>query len=1372
MSSSKLNVNLFKNIKEDQFGEINTLLANLSVGDTSHDFGEDKKTASGIPSCDKTVESLKDIYNEGMPNVFTSIQSESDLLSSVVGENSFKIPKYSPLDIVKTVSKGQTLNHSLTTVNLNNYDVRYINVKPNNLVQSSEFFAGLGFFDGSIVPSKNIGLVIDCVSIKLLEIIKNGNLLGDQFKLFLVKAPEIENDPGGKTKVNDRIFNEDSSGAYLKAATPFNVTKNANYFYGYKSNTDSAYDQFFTKYSFQLSELQYETNFIFSSLSTTLTVKHPTFKIPSIVRNDSGSKNEIGFLSQIIRSILPRIKPNKYSPEDGFLFNASIQQKRSGDWLQALLVSSMLNGSRKFCEHKPSDTLGIIKKKDLAAEQGNEINFDEIYLCTHDRILLAFALILGINVIFTHHFKPLKDEPSVHSAFVYRIENPQAELARKNQMVANFLENIMSKDQNNIFIKTSYISKINSATISLQEFQNRRNAIIGAEEENLLLEITNARRKMITNPQLSTEVVDTHTRNIFTRAFRYNTINGGIPDLQLIINQLQNLTIALKEIESKLAGLKVNENDGSVLLNGSLIYKYEDIMRIKIDYENTLGSAEKNLDKISSGAIENMLSGIINSLKKNPSYQLAGSWTYRNEPKNNLWGQIKNVFKGKDYINDKQVFLHDLQMISPEVKNSIVDLYTDLYTRVEQGKNIGSLDNKNRFTELAPRMLPKFQSTVLSFCVEVFVTLIGGVDNTLPVIEIIKTYINNKNTILIDECIASGDADILDYNRFLSLEAENVELTNVEYITQQDSMIELLDENINFDNVKESNLVVTILDETIVENIVEEILPELRTVSEGDNLTKPLVNEAGIDLPGERDYNQPEDEQAIQSGGNQRGGAPALKFNVDYQNTKATATLLEVKLFAYDKPNFKYESVEMEVEEKEPMQVEEEAMQVEEQPIEEVKEEEPIQEEKDPMQIQEEKEIEVEEAPSRKRKAEEQLTKDTIVGGANESELSKLFDEIETSLVSLIPNKNQTQSDKQQNIFVNDSCSFHPLLPLYLIIGSYYKEIQTTPIDQTWDYDIYIKFYMTLRKMIQQLVMLYENDSNIHKYQAILVSYGLRELLFTSNQYIERDPLCMEILKFDKNTYNEFSTMCSMLSYSICGSINQIESQQKAGNVYLSSTLFKNYIDSLSLSSIWQIDVPNIDNLQFDVLKLYLLIGNKIAMEQRGKEYPGLLKNVNDLLNSIGLEPIIRVDNPSPVDNLSPINSPIQADNVAHVDNLARGVTALGLPIPKRNIITDEWLAEKPAYDNKYYNLETRISNGQIEYKLLSKQTGIKVFKPQDERNLDGTIVNTPAQQQRRRGGKITRKYKKSKKSKKSKKVKSSKNRTYKKKKNSNTRKI
>jgi hypothetical protein len=205
------------------------------------------------------------------------------------------------------------------------------------------------------------------------------------------------------------------------------------------------------------------------------------------------------------------------------------------------------------------------------------------------------------------------------------------------------------------------------------------------------------------------------------------------------------------------------------------------------------------------------------------------------------------------------------------------------------------------------------------------------------------------------------------------------------------------------------------------------------------------------------------------------------------------------------------------------------------------------------------------------------------------------------------------------------------------------------------------------------------------------------------------------------------------------------------------------------LSSIWQIDVPNIDNLQFDVLKLYLLIGNKIAMEQRGKDYPGLLKNVNDLLNSIGLEPIIRVDNPSPIDNLEPINSPIQADN------LARGVTALGLPIPKRNIITDEWLAEKPAYDNKYYNLETRISNGQIEYKLAQKQTGIKVFKPQDERNLDGTIVNTPAQQQRRRGGKITRKYKKkNKKNKVSMKRngKSSKKRTCKQKRNRTTRKM
>jgi hypothetical protein len=263
----------------------------------------------------------------------------------------------------------------------------------------------------------------------------------------------------------------------------------------------------------------------------------------------------------------------------------------------------------------------------------------------------------------------------------------------------------------------------------------------------------------------------------------------------------------------------------------------------------------------------------------------------------------------------------------------------------------------------------------------------------------------------------------------------------------------------------------------------------------------------------------------------------------------------------------------------------------------------------------------------------------------------------------------------------------------------------------------------------------------------------------------------MDILKFDKNTYNEFSSMCSMLSYSICGSINQSETQQKAGDVYLSSTLFKNYIDSLSLSTIWQIDVPNIDNLQFDVLKLYLLIGNKIVMDQRGKDYPGLLKSVNDSLNST-TNNIMMEDKPSPVDNITTEDNPSQVDNPIPGNNLGRGVSALGLPIPKRNVITDEWLAEKPTYDNKYYNLETRVSNGKIEYKIAPKQTGIKVFKPQDDGNLYGSIVNTPAQQ-RRRGGKITRKYKKQNKKVSMKhKGKSNKKQTYKKKKNRKTRKM
>ena len=80
--------------------------------------------------------------------------------------------------------------------------------------------------------------------------------------------------------------------------------------------------------------------------------------------------NEIAAVSNIVRNVLAKIIKfnNKYSKIDTFDYNCALQQKRSGDWLQALLCCLVALGERKFCEYNsPAFNLrNILKKKEIS----------------------------------------------------------------------------------------------------------------------------------------------------------------------------------------------------------------------------------------------------------------------------------------------------------------------------------------------------------------------------------------------------------------------------------------------------------------------------------------------------------------------------------------------------------------------------------------------------------------------------------------------------------------------------------------------------------------------------------------------------------------------------------------------------------------------------------------------------------------------------------------------------------------------------------------------------------------------------------------------------------------------------------------------
>ena len=271
-------------------------LIEAAAGDTSHDF-DDKKAISGITNLINTT--YKDFYFNGLPGVtnLRNIQSEEQTIASVIEANSYKFIRgtvggegatfgtnvngasfngvpYSPLTAMKFIKDGMVdgniatnndrtgkpivqpdkCTHEFKTVTGNDYICTYFDVKPETggkkgeIIDAEQFFKKMGFRDED---NFNIGLIVDCVSITLEDIFNKGTKLPSGKQVRLVKSSEGENDPGGKTNINDKTFKTFAGGTFssgtgidYKAAIPLNIDKNKKYTYYYDATQKTPYAWF------------------------------------------------------------------------------------------------------------------------------------------------------------------------------------------------------------------------------------------------------------------------------------------------------------------------------------------------------------------------------------------------------------------------------------------------------------------------------------------------------------------------------------------------------------------------------------------------------------------------------------------------------------------------------------------------------------------------------------------------------------------------------------------------------------------------------------------------------------------------------------------------------------------------------------------------------------------------------------------------------------------------------------------------------------------------------------------------------------------------------------------------------------------------
>jgi hypothetical protein len=358
---------------------LDTVLKKNAGSDTNHDFGDIfyYKDADILSA-----------YNDGMPSSIHSndiLNEDKVLINCLKGESNLD-KFYNKID----TSSSSNLVYKFTvwdgSNDLYNYNGRMIDVKNPTNQNGSNICKAL------FSPSKpNVNLIVDFFQCHFLDLLKEGSLYTGHTVHYLF-TPENENDPASKTPYNDKIFRKEAgvkTYSYFQSDkspiiyTPFDRTK---------LDINNYKDFFYSTYFFQLSPLIQVKSVFGKSVKfkTDLTITNATGSSVNIVKN-SKLENSIATLKKYILKLFNgRAKMPTRTNDYNFNMASKYQQKRSGDWLQALACLDVDN--RTFQGMRDTNELkefgrGTFSKKDT-------------YFVTHDRIAAAYALIMGINVIF------------------------------------------------------------------------------------------------------------------------------------------------------------------------------------------------------------------------------------------------------------------------------------------------------------------------------------------------------------------------------------------------------------------------------------------------------------------------------------------------------------------------------------------------------------------------------------------------------------------------------------------------------------------------------------------------------------------------------------------------------------------------------------------------------------------------------------------------------------------------------------------------------------------------------------------------------------------------------------------------------------
>ena len=290
---------------------------------------------------------------------------------------------------------------------IKDYDIYNIPVKRKYMIGGKRYFvkgdnSPLGVNDSFATFLRNkipgddntcpINFIVDFNQCSFLEMVwkdsKKAEQVETQPKINYLMTPEVLNDPAGKTNLEDNLFKENNTifNPYLEIDNGGRVYSAFNDDAS-KQGTGILENNFYSKYNISLNKLKPQTG----SKSYKL-IGDGSISYGELNRGDNGvyefssedGSNSNKKTQSRLTSLLNRMRGRQNQVMDIFSYNAQIQHKRSGDWLQAL-ACGLIDG-RTFINNL----------------RGNEVTISNniTYFVSHDKNAVSYALLMGLNVIY------------------------------------------------------------------------------------------------------------------------------------------------------------------------------------------------------------------------------------------------------------------------------------------------------------------------------------------------------------------------------------------------------------------------------------------------------------------------------------------------------------------------------------------------------------------------------------------------------------------------------------------------------------------------------------------------------------------------------------------------------------------------------------------------------------------------------------------------------------------------------------------------------------------------------------------------------------------------------------------------------------